>query len=76
MGTLPGNTQLPGDMGDRALAANHPIDQQQTATNVETSISVGHENLRLGETSDISTKPGGSPFHKTGTVTNVTAEYS
>ena len=44
---------------------------------IQMGISAGHEDLLLlSETLDISTQPGGSSFHRSGTVTNRSAEYS
>jgi hypothetical protein len=64
-------------MGHRAAVHKHPLHQQATTVHSQTSISVGHEDLLdLVETSDISTKPGGPPLHKTQTVTNLHAEYT
>ena len=49
MGTLPRNAELLGDMGDRPTLADDPSDQQTTAMQVQTSVSVGHEDLLVGE---------------------------
>jgi hypothetical protein len=48
-------------MGDRTTIPDHPRDQQTTAVQVQTGISVGHEDLLVSEDLDISTKPGGPP---------------
>jgi hypothetical protein len=66
MGALARDAQFGGDVSDGSAASKDPFDQQDTTMNGQTSISVGHEDLRgLAETSDISTKPGGPPIHKT-----------
>jgi len=62
MGALTRDAQFGSDMGERSAASEDAIDQQLSAMNRQTSISVRHEDLRgLVKTSDISTKPGGPP---------------
>jgi hypothetical protein len=48
-------------MGYRAAVLDDPRDQQTTTMQIQTGISVGHEDLLVGEDLDISTKPGGPP---------------
>ena len=43
---LPGNPELLGNVRDRATT-QHAGDQQQPAMGSQTSISVGHEDLRV-----------------------------
>lgn len=45
MRALPGNTELLGDMSDRTTVLDHPLNKQATAVHIQTSISVGHEDL-------------------------------
>jgi hypothetical protein len=74
---LPGDSQLLGDVSDRSALVKHPLNQQTTTVRVQTSISVGHEDL-LGwqrrQTSPLSREV--LLVHKTQTVTNVPAEYT
>jgi hypothetical protein len=46
MRALPGNTELSSNVRHRTVTTNHPFDEQDPAMNVESGISVGHENLR------------------------------
>jgi hypothetical protein len=73
---LPGDPQLLGDVGDRSAVIEDPLYEQPTTIEVQTSISVGHEDL-LGwqrrQTSPLSREV--LLVHKTQTVTNVPAEY-
>jgi hypothetical protein len=48
-------------MGDRATVPDHPRDEQTTSIQIQTGVSVGHEDLLVCEDLDISTKPGGPP---------------
>jgi hypothetical protein len=48
--------------------------EQATAMNSVPGVSVRHQDLPVGEDSDISTKPGGLPHCKHQHVTNVYAE--
>jgi hypothetical protein len=75
VGALAVDTELLGDVSNGTAIAEDPSDQQQTTVDGQASISVGHEDLLVGEDLDISTKPGGPPFHKTRNVNNVPAEY-
>jgi len=43
------HTQLLDDMRDRSAMGNDPLDQQTTTMNGQTSVSVGHEDLLVGE---------------------------
>jgi hypothetical protein len=45
---LPGDPQLLGDVSDRAAIAKDTFDEQTTPVGVQTSISVGHEDLLVG----------------------------
>jgi hypothetical protein len=74
MRALTGDTELFGDMSDRTTPQNTG-DQQPPATRGQTSVSVGHEDLRDVATSNISTKPGGPPSHQE-PDTNVMAGYT
>ena len=49
MGALPGYTELLGDMGDRARLVDDASNKQSPAVQVQTGISVGHEDLLVGE---------------------------
>lgn len=76
MRTLARHPQLVSDMGNRPTLTD-TTDQQHPTINSQTSISVGHEDLRCTvKTSDISTKPGGPPQHKHPPDNNVPAEYT
>ena len=48
MGTLPRDTELLGDMGDRTAVPKHPLNEQTTTMQVQPGVSVGHEDL-LGQ---------------------------
>jgi hypothetical protein len=64
-------------MSYRPPLTTDPIDQQQPAIEVETSVSVSHEDLRaVVKMSDTSTKPGGPHLSQPGSVTNVPAKYT
>ena len=52
-----------------------PFDDQLPATDGQTSVRVGHENLLVVKTSDISTKPGGSLCQVPRCGTNLMAGY-
>ena len=65
-----------GCMRHRPALTADPIDQQTATMNIETGVSVGHENLRAVGTSTIHTSPGGSPRRQHLRVTNVPAEYT
>lgn len=52
------------------------VNNQPPAMNRQTSVSVGHENLRVVKTLDISIKPGGSPSHNSKPATNLMAGYT
>ncbi len=58
MGALTRDAQLLGHMGDRSTLLD-PLDQNPPAVKCQTSITVGHEDLRTVEDFDISTAPGG-----------------
>ena len=49
MGTLARDSEFFGDMGDRPAMGDDPLDQQTTTMQVQTSVSVGHEDLLVGE---------------------------
>jgi hypothetical protein len=49
MSTLPGDPQLLGDVSDRTAIVDHPSHQQTTTMQIQTSISVGHEDLLVRE---------------------------
>ena len=49
MSALARDPELLGHVSDRATILDHPLNQQQPTMNVETSISVGHEDLLVGE---------------------------
>ena len=59
MRALARDTELLGDVGDRATVLNHARDEQTTTMHIQASVSVGHEDLLVREDLDISTKPGG-----------------
>lgn len=46
---LPRNSELFGDVSDRSAVVDHAGDKQTTAVQIQTSISVGHEDLLVGE---------------------------
>ncbi len=46
--TLPGDTELLGDVSDGSAMADYPINKQTTTVQIQTSVSVGHEDL-LGQ---------------------------
>jgi hypothetical protein len=58
---LPGDAEFLGDMSHRSALVDDSGDKQTTAVQVQTSVSVGHEDLLVREDLDISTKPGGPP---------------
>jgi hypothetical protein len=63
-------------MSDRTTMVDHPDNQQATTVQIQTSISVGHEDLLVRErrqTSPLSREV--LPFRKHQHVTNVSAEY-
>jgi hypothetical protein len=66
VGALARDAELFGDMGDRTAVGDDPLHEQTTAMDVQTSVSVGHEDL-LGEwmtsTSPLSREV--LPVHKT-----------
>lgn len=77
MGTLTRDPELFRDMGDGATMTDHSLNEQTTAMQIQSGVSVEHEDLRaVVKTSDISTKPGGPHLSQDPTVTNVLAEYS
>jgi hypothetical protein len=45
---LTGDAELLGDMGNGPTVADDPLDEQTTTMQIQTSVSVGHEDL-LGE---------------------------
>jgi hypothetical protein len=47
--TLTGDTQLLGHVSHRPTITDHPGHQQMTTMQIQTSISVGHEDLLVGE---------------------------
>jgi hypothetical protein len=49
---------------NRTAIAEDPSDQQQTTVDGLASMSVGHEDLLVGEGPDISTEPGGLFFRR------------
>jgi hypothetical protein len=64
-------------MSDRTTVVDDPLNEQTTAMQIQTSVSVGHEDLLdLVETSDISTKPGGPPRSQDPIGHHVSAGYS
>jgi hypothetical protein len=49
MGALPRDTQFLGDVRDGPPLVDNPLHEQTTTTHIQTSISVGHEDLLVGE---------------------------
>jgi hypothetical protein len=47
--TLARDAELLGDVRDRAALLDHPGNEQTTAMEIQTSVSVGHEDLLVGE---------------------------
>jgi hypothetical protein len=63
-------------MRDRPALTADPIHQQQTAMQIQTSITVGHEDLRVGEDGYLHRNRRSSLGQQpTRRVTNVLAEY-
>jgi hypothetical protein len=48
-------------VGYRAAVLDDSRDQQTATMQIQTGVSVGHEDLLVCEDLDISTKPGGPP---------------
>lgn len=48
VGALTRDAELLGHMSDRATITHDPLDQQTTTMNIQTGVSVGHEDL-LGQ---------------------------
>ena len=49
MRALTRDAKFLGDMSHRTTLPNHARDEQTTAVNVQTSVSVGHEDLLVRE---------------------------
>ena len=49
MRALAGDSELLGDVGDRTAVIDHAGDEQTAAMQIQTSVSVGHEDLLVGE---------------------------
>ena len=49
VGALTGDAELLGDVRDRPTVLDHPRDEQTTTMQIQTSVSVGHEDLLVGE---------------------------
>ena len=49
MGALSRDTEFLGDVRDRPSLFDHPLYEQTTTVHIQTSVSVGHEDLLVGE---------------------------
>ena len=49
MGALTRDPELLGDVSDRPTIVDHARDEQTTTVQIQTSVSVGHEDLLVGE---------------------------
>ena len=49
MRALAGDTELFGDVSDRPTLIDHARNEQTTTMQIQTGISVGHEDLLVGE---------------------------
>ncbi|MFI6834065.1 hypothetical protein ACIBG5_43635, partial [Kribbella sp. NPDC050241] len=63
-------------MSHRPPVTTDPLNQQQPTIQIQTSVTVGHEDLRTGEDGYLHRTPEVFPTSTTNpNVTNVSAEY-
>ena len=48
MCALPRDPELFGDMSHRTAITDYPLNEKTTAVQIQTSVSVGHEDLLVG----------------------------